>query len=425
VRRAALACSAALTLAVVPPSTALAQTPSAAVSSGGTAPALDFKMEEHPTVRVGANLEVRLRARLETSFRRWALDADVDETDAAWRRRRVQVEGELFKKLEFEFSHEFGDPTEPERDAFVNLRLRRSFEVQAGRFKMPFGRDVQISGANLDLIHRSALGRQIAPGRDVGVMVHGRSRGRLLAYQAGYFTGDGDNARSSSTRGGEHTVAGRALASPFSRTKTRWAEPLRLGVALARSHLDQVLGLRGMSVFGDGVVFDRVFVNGSRWRFGLEGEWERGPVSLAAEYASLRDERAGMGLDGSALPTLTSRAWYLSGAWVVTGEDHRGRIEPRRGILQGGPGAVEVAARLERLTSSPDTSAAVPGGSLLFLPAASGERILTVGASWLLHTRVKVQGNLIVEDFDDPLHNPVPRRNGRLTSLFANLQFVL
>ena len=424
--RAALTCGAVVGIVMGLTPTVSGQTSSEPVPSGAPAPAIDFTMEEHPTVRVGSTLEVRLRARVETSFRRWSLEPDVIDTDAAWRRGRVQIEGELFKKLEFEFSHEFGDPEEPERDAFVNLRLRRSLELQGGRFKMPFGRDVQISGANLDLIHRSALGRHLAPGRDLGVMVHGRSRGRLFAYQAGYFTGDGDNARTTKTQGGEHALAGRALVAPFTRTKTKWAEPLRIGVAVVRSDLDQLLGLRGTSVFGDGIVFDRAFVNGTRWRLGLEGEWERGPVSLAAEYASLRDERAGMGLDGDALPELFTHAWYVSGAWVVTGEEKRGRIEPRRDILKGGLGAVEVAARVERLALSPGTVATtIPGAPLLSLPVANGERIITFGASWFLHTRVKVQGNLIIEDFDDPSRSPVPRRNGRLTSVFANLQFVL
>jgi phosphate-selective porin OprO/OprP len=383
-------------------------------------------MEEHPTIRVGSTLEVRLRARLETSFRRWSLEPETIETDAAFRRRWVQVEGELVGKLEFELSHEFGDTSEPERDAFLNYRFSRRLEVQGGRFKMPFGRDVHIAGANLDLVHRSALGRHVAPGRDVGVMVHGRSRGRLFAYQAGYFTGDGDNARTSKTQGGEHAVAARALVAPFTRTKVRWAEPFRVGAAIVRSDLDERLGLRGTSVFGDGLVFDRAVVNGTRWRLGLEGEWERGPVSLAAEYASLRDARTGMGLDGGTLPALSTHAWYVSGAWVVTGEEKRGRIEPHRDILKGGLGAVEVAARVERLALSPGTAAtSILGAPLLSLPLASGERIFTVGASWFLHTRVKVRGNLIIEDFDDPSRSPVPRRNGRLTSAVANLQFVL
>jgi len=423
-------CGVASALVASAPSTALGQTEadSASAAAPPVTPArsIDFAMEEHPTIRVGSALEVRLRARIETSFRRYSLEPDVIDDDSEWRRRRVQVEGELFKKLEFQVSHEFGDPDEPERDAFVNLRLRRSFELQGGRFKMPFGRDVHIAGANLDLIQRSALGRHLAPGRDVGMMVHGRSRGRLFAYQAGYFIGDGDNARSPTGRGGDHAVAGRALVSPFARTKVRWAEPLRFGVAAVRSHLDDVQGQKGKTAFGDGLVFDRTFVNGTRWRLGLESEWERGPVSVSGEYASLRDQRIGMGLDGSDLPELNAHAWYVAGAWVVTGEEKRGRVEPRRSVLQGGLGAVEVAARVERMDLSPDaTPATLPGATVLKLPLPNGERITTFGASWFLHTRVRVQGNFIVEDFDDPARSPVPRRNGRLTSVFVNLQFVL
>jgi phosphate-selective porin len=221
-------------------------------------------------------------------------------------------------------------------------------------------------------------------------------------------------------------VAGRFLVSPFARTKATWAEPLRFGVATTRSHLDNVLGLHGRSVFDDGTLFDRAFVNGTRWRLGLESEWERGPVSVAAEFASMHDERAGMGLDGQALPSLFTRAWYVSGAWVVTGEEKRGRIEPRRSVLNGGAGAVEVAARVERLTLLPPAGVdSIPGASLLQLPAGNGERVITLGASWFLHTRVKVQGNLLFEHFDDPARSPAPSRNGSLTSAIVNLQLVL
>ena len=104
----------------------------------------------------------------------FARSSPVEEgVDADWRRRRVQVEGS-YKRLEYEVSHEFGDPQEPERDAYVNMRFSRPFELQAGRFKMPFGRDALASGANIDFVHRSLLGRQLAPGRDLGVMAHGR-----------------------------------------------------------------------------------------------------------------------------------------------------------------------------------------------------------------------------------------------------------
>ena len=172
-------------------------------------PRFQFK-GDHPTLRLG-DLEVVFRARLETAWRVGSPLAD--GVDAEWRRRRIQIEGS-YKRLEYEFSHEFGDPLEPERDAFVNMRFSRRFELQGGRFKMPFGRDALDSGANLDFVSRSLTGRQLAPGRDVGVMAHGRLSDQLT-YDAGYFLHDGDNARSPVTEGGDNAMAGRIEFQPF------------------------------------------------------------------------------------------------------------------------------------------------------------------------------------------------------------------
>ena len=211
------------------------------------------------------------RARLETA---WRLNSPlVDGIDGDWRRRRVQVEGR-YKRLEYEVSQEFGDPVEPERDAFVNMRFSRRFELQGGRFKIPFGRDALASGANLDFVSRSLLGRTLAPGRDVGVMAHGRLSDRLT-YDAGYFLHDGDNSRSGVTEGGDHAVAGRIEFQPFTERKNSRFEPLEIGVAVLRSQLDDSLGLRGQTVFGDGDFFERVFAEKDRIDVFLLGTGKR------------------------------------------------------------------------------------------------------------------------------------------------------
>src|SRR5262245_20006777 len=112
--RAITTCGVVAALVAGPASTASGQSQADSASSAPPARAIDFAMEDHPTVRFGSALEVRLRARIESSFRRYSLEPDVIDTDSEWRRRRVQVEGELFKKLEFEVSHECGDPQAPE-----------------------------------------------------------------------------------------------------------------------------------------------------------------------------------------------------------------------------------------------------------------------------------------------------------------------
>jgi phosphate-selective porin len=376
---------------------------------------------EHPTLRVG-NLEVVFRARLESA---WRLDSPlVEGVDADWRRRRIQVEGS-YKRLEYEVSHEFGDPLEPERDAFVNMPFSRRFELQGGRFKMPFGRDALASGANLDFVSRSLLGRQLAPGRDVGVMAHGRLSDRLT-YDAGYFLHDGDNARSPLTSGGDHAVAGRIEFQPFTARKDSRLEPLEIGVAVVRSSLDDSMALRGETVFGDGTFFDRVFANGRRLRFGADAEWSRGPVGISGEFAQSWDARHAMGLDGEDLPGIGATGWYVSGAWVVTGERKRARVEPRKSVLAGGLGAIEIAARLERL----GFDAVIYPGGVVHGPrpedlAANSIWVSTIGVTWFVHNRVKVQANMIRESLADPARSPAPRENGRFTSGIVNLQFVL
>jgi phosphate-selective porin len=381
-----------------------------------------FRLDgDHPTLRVG-DLEVVFRARLETSFRN---GSPVDESvDADWRRRRIQVEGS-FRRLEYEVSHEFGDPEEPERDAFVNLRLSREFELQAGRFKMPFGRDALASGANIDFVYRSLLGRELSPGRDVGVMAHGRLSD-AIAYDAGYFVHDGDNARSPSTSGGSHAIAGRLEFQPFNNRKASVLEQLEMGVAVVRSQLDETLALRGETVFGDATFFERVFTNGRRLRFGADAEWSRGPFGLSGEFAKTADSRSGMGIDAEDLPGVGATGWYVSGSWVLTGERKRARVEPRRSIIDGGFGAVEVAARLERLSFG---EVVYPGG-VTHGPRpedlrGNAEWAATLGATWFAHSRVKVQGNLVFESIADAARSPAPRNSGRVKSGLVNLQFVL
>src|SRR5204863_3958168 len=98
---------------------------------------------------------------------------------------------------------------------------------------------------------------------------HGKLGGDVLEYQAGYFARDGDNARTTQTSGARDTLAVRMLLSPFASRKGAAVQSLQIGAGAASSRLDQQLGLRGDTVLGDGVFFDRVYVNGRRFRTGL------------------------------------------------------------------------------------------------------------------------------------------------------------
>jgi phosphate-selective porin len=177
-------------------------------------------------------------------------------------------------------------------------------------------------------------------------------------------------------------------------------------------------------VLGDGIFFDRVYVNGRRRRIGVDAAWERGPGSVSAEYITASDERKAIGFDGDDLPSVDSKAWYVAGTWAITGERKHGRLEPRHDLLRGGFGAVELSARVEELRFAAATYPTVAFG----FPAAAAlsgnaDRVITLGLNWYLNHYVKLQGNLVRESIEDPDRSPAPAAGGRFLSPVLLLQF--
>ena len=376
-----------------------------------------------PTVQLPFG-ELVFRGRVATTVQSPSRDRGTIWPDPRWQTRRLQVEGTLFEKVEFEVSREFGDAEEPERDAFANVRFTRAFELRAGQFKMPFGHDALIGGANLDFVYRSLAGRQLAPGRDLGVMAHGRSKGRRFAYQAGVFRRDGDNARTSQTRGGRLALAGRVVVAPFAGSATRALSAVEIGGAVVTSDLDDSLGLRGRTMFGEGVFFDRVFVNGRRLRRGLEAAWAHGPASLSGEYMTVSDQRLGMGAAGETLPSVTASGWYVAGTWVLTGERKDGRVEPEHSLFGDGYGALELVARVERLSFGAPAAPDAPVSPLAVLPVANADRAATVGLAWYLNRYLKVSASAVFESITDPSRSPRPG-SGRVPTAVVQFQAAL
>jgi phosphate-selective porin OprO/OprP len=375
-----------------------------------------FDLKKHPSMRVGSALKLDLTARVDSDTRLATPAIGMESADFQFAHRRVGVEGSLYKKVEFEISRDLGSDG-VWRDVFVNVRQTKTFEVQAGRFKIPFGRETLTGSKNLDFVRRSLIATELGPSRDTGVMAHGRLFHRHLEYASGYFAGDGDNSRTSKTEGGGKTAAARLVFLPLSDSSGKASkadDALQLGFAVTTSSLTNVLGLRGRTVFSDGVFFDRGYVNGTRQRYGLEAAWARGPVSITSEYITVSDDRSGMGFSGEDLDPVHARGWYLSATWALTGEKKAGRLEPRRTVGHGF-GAVELAARIEQLRF----------GNAGSNPSTNADRAMTTGLNWYLNYYVRVQSNLVIESIEDPQRSPAPSTAGRFIGAVFRVQFTL
>jgi phosphate-selective porin OprO/OprP len=395
-------------------STMLALGAAAVPATAQTAPAPQptFRWDDHPSIRFGKGTHLDFRARFQADLRRSdAPLTDEDTTNFDIARRRLGVEGEIKNIVEFQVERELasGDAW---RDVYANYKQFDAVQVQGGKFKIPFSLDENTSATNLDFIYRSRIAAFLAPGRDRGVMVHGRLAKRILRYELGLFDRDGRNARTRDPErvSGGQAIAGRVRVEPFRRSKTVMRE-LEAGVAFTGSDVEEGFpALRGRTALDAAFFKPEYLVSGRRRRLGVEAQWRPGPFSLKSEYIRVSSERRGLSVEDTDLSPLISNGWYVSGTWAITGEKKASGLDtPRKPILRGGFGAVEVAARVERLAFTSGAAGEAPSTS----PRAdvilgNGDRALTFGVSWYLNRWLKVQGNVIRESIDDPAQGPLP-----------------
>jgi phosphate-selective porin OprO/OprP len=368
-----------------------------------------FRWDDHPSLRFGELLTLDFRARLHGELRRSdALQDDDGIISGDRARRRVGVAGTIGSVAQFQVERELVDGG-GWRDVYVNYRRLGPLELQAGKFKMPFGLDENTSPSNLDFVFRSRAATQLAPGRDRGIMAHGRVG--MARYSWGVFANDGDNVRGlSNTRGTDGvTTAGRLVVQPF-RSSTSVFESLQAGVAYTASDATaSVVDLRGDTPVGPSFFRSEFAVKGARRRVGLETRWRPGPYGLQAEFTRLTSERLGQSISDTDLPPLIGAAWYVQGTWIATGERKtRGADSPRRPLLDGGIGSIELAARLESVSFRSGGGGQASTGPRAETIQPRRDRVATLGVNWWPNRWIRLQANLIRDTISTPSADGAP-----------------
>jgi phosphate-selective porin len=384
-----------------------------------------FEWDTHPTFRIG-DVKMELGGRLDADWQSATPEIGLDQSTFSWQNERVEINGTAGKRVAFGISHEFVETGTPWKDVFADVRVVQALSIQAGRFKVPFGYETLRGETTLDFVRRSMVSNELTPGRDVGTMAHGSLLGGKLGYEAGYFGHDGNNASSPATLGGTHTFASRLVIRPFAVGAPEALTSLQAGVAVASSRVDDQPGLRAETVLQSDTFFSRIFVNGRRLRTGLEASWADGPASLSAEYIVNTDQRRGMAFDGTDLPDVRAGGWYIAGTWLLWGDRKHGHVSPWHAVPNGGFGAVELAARAERLyfggVSYPGSPFGFPNLEKL---APNADRANTIGVNWYLSRHVKLQGDYISETVEDPQRSPAPSNGGHFSSTVLRVEFAL
>ena len=378
-----------------------------------------FVWNDRPSIVFGEDISVDLKGRALVEWR--GFDPDIGEDTFHLRTARIGLAGELTRHFEWEIEREIVEVDEKVqfgewKDVYLEWKTFDALRVIGGRFKMPFGLEQTTGVSDLDFAYRALGSAAIAPGRDRGVMVFGEAG--PVNYEAGIFDDDGNNAESNEPQfvaeGEDLEDVGPAVAVRVTGDLLRVIPGVgrlrsaNLGIAYTNSSVPEGLNsLRGEAVWGKDF-FERVYVKGRRQRIGAQFDWSPGPTSLKAEWMQSREQRNEQSNRNEDLSDFIGQAWYVTGTWFVTGEDKDSNVNPRRPLLEGGIGAIELAVRYEQLkfesASKEGTSFTNPRADFL---TPNSDSVFTFGVNWITTKWTRVLLNAIHESFDDETRAPI------------------
>jgi phosphate-selective porin len=404
---AAIIARSALVLTALASSASAQQTTAPTAATAGTAPASaqrrtgaprpepgPVRWNNRPALVFGNATRVELRARLQSDV--WLRDdSNPDSADVPLSerltipRRRVGVVGEIGGRIAFQIEREVSGAS-PWRDAYADVRLRPSFWLRAGHFKVPFSLEQLASVYDLPFVWRAAAVSDLAPGRELGVMAHGRFANRALEYEAGVFRADRSLRLLQAEPG--RSLAGRVTIAPLRDGRRRGSRDLRVSIAMLHSEAAEGRsGANGHLAMGD-VFFARMFVNGRRQRLGLSTEWTAGPTSVQGEWIRSAEARRGQAIGGGDLSDLLSQGGYASlTVRVINAKNRRGDLDLGVRYDQLSFGS---ANRTDEPFLNPRAEHVAP----------IGRNAVTFGATLFASRWVKVQANTIQERRVDPLN---------------------
>lgn len=314
-------------------------------------------------------------------------------------RARLEFSGRFDDAWIFQIEPRFTEDRVELDESWFGVRLNGGdARLLVGRPKAPFGLEELLSSRHFDFATRSLL-NQFSPGEDHGVVLLGGSRESRFEWGCGVTNGTG-----TSDTNGEPDLSARFVVRPWSDAPNSRARHWQFGCAATWGREDDELDGESYSTEAKTTFLEfepGASADGERLRVGLETAWFDGPFTVQAEALTVAEELRGT---GRALDA-TTRGWYVSAAWMLTGEEKGfGAAKPARPFsvaresrgTTGGSGAWQLAARVGELTLDDGLVAAG-----LVAPNGFAERVLSFdcGVNWYATKHVKAMLHVVHTEY--------------------------
>jgi phosphate-selective porin OprO/OprP len=400
-----------------PTSTAPEGKPEVATEKAGEKDTLQFNLADGLRFKSGdGNFEGHIGGCLQVNYRSIVDRPQYDGANPRTtpdsffiRQGRIALDGAFYKDFDYALLFDFPTSTTTSTitgallDGYVGWKKYPELSLRVGQFKVPFSQEFTTPLRFIDLGEFSVLYRLI-PNRDDGVMLYGSLLDKVVQYEVSVFNG---NSRDVYDNNDNKDFAARLRLSPFLTSDLKPLKGLRLGAAGTWGHTESTACGAGTTDALDFTTTELcvTFLNatagaldGLRTRTGFELSWLYGPFSIRAEWMRRRDQ-ANVG-GGKAY--IGEDAWYVSGTWLLTGEDKalEGRTVPLAPFDPGagGWGALELAARVAVLDIDDEifSSGMAPAAG-----NANKVTTFTLGLNWWLARNLRFAPDFIYEKFND------------------------
>lgn len=284
------------------------------------------------------------------------------------RRARAEVEVEVAGRFRAVVEPGFGEGEVELLDGYAEADIwggrDRALAVRVGRFKTPVGYESLRSSSALRFAER-ALPTALSPRRDLGAMLHWDAP--RLEAQAGVFNGVPDGSSASVDWGAGPDAAARVFGTPLETGSAAGPVRLGLGLAVMAGTAGEGEALADYETSGDRTVFayaPGVVPDGRRVRLAPQATLDVGRLHVVGEVVEARHRVRQSAEAGGPVRDLAHRAWQVAASYVLVGRPQGdARPVPVRSVAEGGPGAVEVSARVHGLAVDDEPGTLAAAGS--------------------------------------------------------------
>jgi len=332
------------------------------------------------------------------------------------RRARLSLDGSLFKHVDFRIAPDFAGSQLRLFDAFVDLHYFSAASLMAGKFRQPVSLERMQTAINVTFVERS-YPAQMAPNRDIGVMMHGAIAypgykvqytpqpqfREFLGYELGVFNGIRDNQpvqNADSEKDNNKELAARLFAHPFMHNGSA-LEGLGLGVAGTWGQPKDNTLFSLLSPGQQSVVSYNAATtsSGNAYRIYPQMYWYWKSFGMMAEYLLSSQQLHGVsGNNINILARQDNTAWHINASYVLTGENNTFfNIKPEHVFdpVTGSWGAFQVAARWSEMDIDKSTFQNYGTSANAFYLSDSSKSInraqsWALGFNWILNENIKI-----------------------------------